>query len=266
MAARKEPNMGYMSAPSLKAEGPQRAASPLITKLETVSSLTQQDKAALATLCEDPREMGARRSVIREGERPDHVHLIVEGWAARYKLLPDGARQITAFLIPGDFCDLHVTILGEMDHSIITLTRAKVAYIARSTMEALTERPGLARAFWWATLVDEAVLRAWIVNVGRRDAFEAIGHLMCELYVRMKNIGLTYDHSFELPLTQEELGDALGITPVHVNRVLQRMRAEELISFKAGILTIRDYRRLESASGFNPNYLHAVQRADADFG
>jgi CRP-like cAMP-binding protein len=207
--------------------------------------------------------MGARRNVIREGERPDHVHLIVEGWAARYKLLADGARQITAFLIPGDFCDLHVTILGEMDHSIMTLTRAKVAYIPRSKMDVLTERPGLAKAFWWATLVDEAVLRAWIVNVGRRGAFEAIGHLMCELYVRMKNIGLADDHVFELPLTQEELGDALGLTPVHVNRVLQRMRSDDLISFKGGWLTIHDYRGLEKASGFNPNYLHIQPRGQA---
>ena len=234
--------------------------SPLVAKLETVARLTDEDRAVLATLCNEPRGMGARRNVIREGERPDHVHLMVEGWAARYKLLPDGARQITAFLIPGDFCDLHVTILGEMDHSIITLTRSRVAYIPRSKMDALTERPGLARAFWWTTLVDEAVLRAWIVNVGRRDAFEAIGHLMCELFVRMRNIGLTDDHCFELPLTQEELGDALGLTPVHVNRVLQRMRADALISFKGGLLTILDYGRLEAASGFNSNYLHIAER------
>jgi CRP-like cAMP-binding protein len=236
---------------------------PLITKLEKAYPLTAGDRAALAALSEAPREMGARRNVIREGERPDHVHLMVEGWAARYKLLPDGARQITAFLIPGDFCDLHVTILGEMDHSITTLTRAKVAYIPRSKMDALTERPSLVKAFWWATLVDEAVLRAWIVNVGRRDAFGAIGHLMCELYVRMKNIGLASDHVFELPLTQEELGDALGLTPVHVNRVLQRMRSDDLISFKGGWLTIHDYRALEKASGFNPNYLHIQPRARA---
>jgi CRP-like cAMP-binding protein len=250
-----------MPANALQAEGQQCGrGSALIAKLESVARLTQEDCSALAVLCEGPREMGARRNVIREGERPDHVHLMIEGWAARYKLLADGTRQITAFLIPGDFCDLHVTILGEMDHSIITLTRAKVAYIPRSRMDALTERPGLVKAFWWATLVDEAVLRAWIVNVGRRDAYEAIGHLMCELYVRMKNIGLADDHCFELPLTQEELGDALGLTPVHVNRVLQRLRAENLISFKGGLLTIRDYRALEEASGFNANYLHIAER------
>lgn len=256
-----------MSGSSLSAEAPQSGSrSALVTKLETVARLTEEDRSALVALGDDPREMGARRNVIREGERPDHVHLMVEGWAARYKLLADGTRQITAFLIPGDFCDLHVTILGEMDHSITTLTRAKVAYIPRSKMDALTERPRLTKAFWWATLVDEAVLRAWIVNVGRREAFEAIAHLMCELYVRMKNVGLTDGHCFDLPLTQEELGDALGLTPVHVNRVLQRMRGDELISFKGGVLTIHDYRRLEAASGFNSNYLHIAQRAEADLG
>lgn len=256
-----------MSAPAPLAEGPIcGTGSPLVTKLETVARLTEDDRIALAALCEAPRHMDARRNVIREGERPDHVHLMVEGWAARYKLLPDGTRQITAFLIPGDFCDLHVTILGEMDHSITTLTRARIAYIPRSKMDELTERPRITRALWWATLVDEAVLRAWIVNVGRRDAFEAIGHLMCELYVRMRIIGLTFENSFELPLTQEELGDALGLTPVHVNRVLQRMRADGLISFKSGLLTIHDYRRLQAASGFNPNYLHIADSSRPDPG
>ena len=122
------------------------------------------------------------------------------------------------------------------------------------------QRPAVARAFWWATLVDEAVLRSWIVNIGRRDAYQSIGHLMCELYLRLKNVGLTDDHRFELPLTQEEIGDALGLTPVHVNRVLQRMRSEELISFSHGALAIHDYRKLEKASGFNANYLHIERR------
>ena len=243
-----------------KRHGDEFRRNPLIAKLQTVAELREDDLKALDDLCGDARDVGARRHVIREGDKPDHVHLVVEGWAARYKLLPDGARQITALLIPGDFCDLHITILGEMDHSIATLTRARVAYIPRAQMDALAERPKLTRALWWATLVDEAVLRAWIVNIGRRDAYEAIGHLMCELYCRMKNVGLAADHAFELPLTQEEFADALGLTPVHVNRVLQRMRAEALITLKRGALEILDYPRLEAAAGFNPNYLHIEQR------
>jgi CRP-like cAMP-binding protein len=234
---------------------------PLEAKLATVADLGEGDREALAGLCEDAREMRPRRNIIREGDRPEHAHLMISGWAARYKLLPDGSRQITAFLIPGDFCDIHITMLGEMDHSIVTLTEAKVAFIPRKQIEELTNRSKLAKALWWATLVDEAVLRAWVVNVGRRSAYEAVGHLICELYVRMKNVGLASGTSFELPLTQEELADALGLTPVHVNRVLQRMRTEELISFKRGSLEILDYRRIRDASGFNPNYLHIEQRS-----
>jgi CRP-like cAMP-binding protein len=237
-----------------------RDANPLAVRLATVADLSAEDREELDRICVEAREIGARRNIIREGDRPEYVHLIVEGWAARYKMLPDGSRQITALLIPGDLCDLHVTILGEMDHSIATLSPARVAYIPRVRMEALSARPALARAFWWATLVDEAVLRNWIVNVGRRDAYEAIGHLMCELYVRLKNVGLTSDRRFELPLTQEDIADALGLTPVHVNRVLQRMRGEELIVLKRGSMEILDQRRLEQASGFNPNYLHIERR------
>jgi CRP-like cAMP-binding protein len=234
------------------------ASSPLVAKLETLAPLSAEDVVDLTALADNAREMGARRNIIREGDRPDYVHLIVDGWACRYKLLPDGARQITAFLIPGDFCDLHARVLGEMDHSIATLTAGRVAFIERDRMEALTQRPTLLRAFWWSTLVDEAVLRAWIVNAGRRDAHEAVGHLMCELYVRMRNVGLTTNHAYELPLTQEEIADALGLTPVHVNRVLQRMRADDLITLKSGKLTIHDYRRLQKVAGFSANYLHVA--------
>jgi CRP-like cAMP-binding protein len=250
-----------MQTSSSAAEAERDAArGRLARKLETFAPLDEEERQALDHVCRNAREMEARRNIIREGDRPDHVHLIVDGWAARYKLLPDGARQIVAFLIPGDFCDVHVTILGEIDHSIATLTRAKVAFIRRDDIDALTERPRLAKALWWATLVDEAVLRAWLVNIGRRDAFEAIGHLMCEMYCRMRNVGLVEGHSFDLPLTQEELADALGLTPVHVNRVLRRMRADEMITLKGGSLTILDYNRLQDASGFNPNYLHIERR------
>src|SRR5687768_8849927 len=213
-------------------------ADALIAKLQLGGPLVEGDREALRSICSETRRVAAGSDIISEGANPEHVHLMLDGWAARYKLLPDGARQITAFLIPGDFCDHHVTLLGEMDHGIATLTRARVAFIPRSRIDALTDRPSIAKAFWWATLVDEAVLRSWIVNVGRRDAFEAVGHLICELYVRMKNVGLVEGHCFEVPLTQDEIADALGLTPVHVNRVLQRLRADDLISFRQGLLTI----------------------------
>ena len=117
-------------------------------------------------------------------------------------MLRDGSRQITAFLVPGDFCDAHITLLDQMDHSIATLTECRVAFIARHKMLEIADHPRIARALWWASLVDEAVLRAWILNLGRRDAFERVGHLICELHARLSNVGLTLAGGFELPLTQ----------------------------------------------------------------
>jgi CRP-like cAMP-binding protein len=120
---------------------------PLIAKLETLAELPEPDRLDLEAICTEARPLSARRHVIREGERPSDVHLVVDGWAARYKMLDDGSRQITAFLIPGDFCDIHVGVLGEMDHNIVTLTKARIAFVPRRRMEELAERPVLGKAF-----------------------------------------------------------------------------------------------------------------------
>lgn len=235
---------------------------PLVAKLATVADLRETDVEKLIGLCGDVRTVPAKQDILSEGERPDHVHVIFEGWAARYKTLPSGARQIVAFLIPGDFCDLHVAVLGHMDHGIVALTRCRVAYIPSTELDALTyDHNGLTRALWWATLVDEGVLREWILNVGRRNAMERIAHLLCEMHVRMKMVGLVEGDRFALPLTQEQLADATGLTPVHVNRTLQRLRNENLIETSSGTLTIPDVGALREAAGFNGNYLHVKRRA-----
>ena len=237
---------------------PEGRPNPLITKLEKYAPLSDDDRDAIVEASRNTREIDANRDIISEGDRPDHVHLMLDGWAARYKIVPDGARQITAYLIPGDFCDLHVTILKRMDHGIFALTPATVAYIPHETMRRLTaSRPELTRALWWATLVDEGVLRSWIVNLGRRDAYQRIAHLMCEMHVRMKNVGLVEHDSFSLPLTQEEIADTMGLTAVHVNRMLRRLRDEGLIEIGGQKLTILDLGGLQRASGFDPSYLHA---------
>jgi CRP-like cAMP-binding protein len=233
-------------------------ADAFIAKLELRDRLDEGDRKALRAVCAESRRVEAGRDIISEGAAPGHVHLMLCGWAARYKILADGSRQITAFLIPGDFCDAHVAVLGHMDHAIVALTAATVAFIPHSVFDALpADRPKLARALWWSTLVDEAVLRAWIVNLGRRDAFAGIAHLICELHARMRNVGLAEGNRFELPLTQEVVADALGLTPVHTNRVLQRLRAEKLIRLRRGALTILDADRLREAADFDPDYLHA---------
>ena len=146
---------------------------------------------ALAELGGKVGVVEAKRDVIRDGENPGHVHIVLEGWAARYKVLADGSRQITAFLLPGDICDLHITILSQMDHGIVALTDARVAYVPHQVMEDLPiNRPQLGRALWRATLIDEAVLRSWLVNVGRRDAEKRIANLFCALHARLSLVGL----------------------------------------------------------------------------
>jgi CRP-like cAMP-binding protein len=235
---------------------------PLIAKLATVADLRESDVEQLIRLCDDVRTVPARRDILSEGERPDHVHVIFEGWAARYKTLPNGAQQIVAFLIPGDFCDLHVAILGHMDHGIVALTSCRVAYIPSAELDALTsDHNGLTKALWWATLVDEGVLREWVVNVGRRDAYERIAHLLCEMHARMQMVGLVHEDRFALPLTQEQLADATGLTAVHVNRTLQRLRSKDLVEIASGTLTIPDVGALREAAGFTGNYLHIQRRA-----
>lgn len=232
-------------------------ANPLILKLEHGAALTDEDRARLQAATAQTREIGAREDIIREEEDPAWVHVVLEGYACRYKVLPDGKRSIMAYLLPGDFCDLHVTILGEMDHSIATLTPCSLVQMPPETIEELTTRhPRIARAMWWASLVDESILREWLASMGHRPADKQLAHLFCELRVRLNTVGRTNGDSFQLFVTQDELGDTLGITPVHVNRVLQQLREAGLIELQGRMLTIPDVRRLEQFAEFKANYLH----------
>ena len=234
---------------------------PLARKLSSFTDLSVDDLAQLNALCRPTRRFTAGRNLIKEGDRPDDVFILVEGWACRYKILPNGGRQIMAYLIPGDLCDIHVFILKEMDHAIGLLSDASVAAIPKQAMlNLIRERPKIGEALFWATLVDEAVLREWLVNLGQRNAYARIAHLFCEMWLRMCQVGLTSNDAFSLPLTQEQLADTSGLTSVHVNRVLQRMRAEGLISLSSKQLTIHDIGRLKEVAGFDPKYLHLERR------
>ncbi|WP_334656882.1 Crp/Fnr family transcriptional regulator [Sphingomonas panaciterrae] len=231
---------------------------PLLAKLGAVASLSADDHRAIEIICTGTRMIGDHKDIVREGEKPEHIYIMLDGWAARYKTLPDGGRQITAFLLPGDICDMGAAVLKQADHSVIALTQVTVASVTRASLiEVTRERPSLAQAFWWAGLVDEAVLRTWIVNLGRRDAHARIAHLLCELHARIKRVGQVQDGEFSLPLTQEQLADALGLTSVHVNRTLQRLRTEGLVALRNRRLTILDTERLGEAAGFDSGYLHA---------
>ena len=233
----------------------------LTRKLENFAPLGADDKGFLDDLIRKKRTVERGQDIILEGDAPDNIHLILDGFACRYKLTSDGERHIMAYLVPGDFCDLHIAILREMDHSIGALSPCHVVDIPNTHIENLTERPKLMRALWWATLVDEAILREWLVNIGQREAPQRLAHLFCELLLRLNAVDLTTMKGFELPITQSELADTLGLSAVHVNRSLQMLRAEGLIELKDRNLLILDPRRLMKFSGFNSNYLHLFDRA-----
>jgi len=232
----------------------------VVTKLEAFTRLSEDDRGALQIICRNVRRVDARRDLISEGEKPKYVHLMLEGWACRYKTLPDGKRQLISVFVPGDFCDMNVYILKEMDHSIGAITRLKVAQIDREQMDMLTsERPRITQALWWHELVAAAIQREWTVNIGQRSAYERLAHLFVEIYLRLKTVGLADPDGCEFPLTQTDLAEATGLTAVHVNRMLQELRSDGLIELGRRRLQIPDLRKLMQAAMFNPNYLHLDQ-------
>lgn len=232
-------------------------ANPFVQKLRGLANLTDQDASALERITARPRQYAARSDLIREGDEPGPMFVVLEGWVCRYKILPSGTRQIMAFLMPGDACDLHVKLLAEMDHSIQAITPAMVAVVSKNDMAALMEQhPNIASAMYSAQLVDEGVMRAWIVSMGRRSSTERVAHLICELYLRARNIGVTGDGEFPLPLSQLVLADALGMTPVHINRVLKDLRLAGAMALKRGGVTLLDPGKLVQIAGFDENYLH----------
>jgi len=216
-----------------------------------------EDVDLLYALCGTQRNFPARQDLVREGDEPGPIFVILSGWACCYKLLPEGTRQITSFLMPGDCCDLNSSVMDRMEYSVATLTMARIAVVERKRLEVLIEtRPAVTRAFRWTKLVDEDTLRAWIVSMGRRDSIQRVAHLMCELYVRALNIGMTVGDRFEMPLSQIVLADALGLTPVHVNRVIRKLRVSGVMSLSRGSLVIADSNKLARVAGFDDNYLH----------
>lgn len=221
------------------------------------SLLSSEDIAAIETAARKAqREVAPRRDLIREGDQPRSVFLILEGWACRYNTLPDGRRQIVAFLVPGDLCDVNISVLGRADHSVGAITRLKVAEIGQDEFEALlTARPRVAQALRRSELVMIAVQREWTLSLGQRTAFERIAHLLCELYARLEAIGLAKDQRCDFPLTQIDLADATGLTPVHVNRTLQELRRKQLVELAGRKLFIPDMAALCGAALFNHLYL-----------
>jgi CRP-like cAMP-binding protein len=233
-------------------------------KLEQFRRFSDEDRQLLNELtAKRQKHYGAREDVVREGEHSPDIHIILSGMACRYKILQDGRRQIMAFLVAGDPCDAEIFILKEMDHSIGTLAPSVIASIPGDAMkDLLFHRPGIALAFWWNTLQDEGVLRERIIDEGRRDAYSRIAFLIYEILLRLRAVGVMDDEHFEFPVTQSDLADATGLTPVHVNRMLQRLREERLITTEGKRWTVLDPAGLRRAAQFEANYLHLDRAKD----
>lgn len=233
-------------------------ANRLITRLQHYVLFADDERAALESACTGPGvTVRQRRDLIREGDRPRGVNLILDGWAFRYKTLEDGRRQIIAFYLPGDLCDLHGYILKEMDHSVGALTQVRYVEIPREKIEGLTTLgPRVTQALWWDSLTAAAIQREWTVNLGQRDAIERLSHLFCELFFRLRAVGLVDGNRCEIPLTQTDLAEATGMTPVHVNRMVQELRARGLIRWKGREFEALDLDGLCDVAMFNATYLH----------
>jgi CRP-like cAMP-binding protein len=231
--------------------------SPLIRSLERIGSLSDAERCVLDAAVARTRQVGAGQDIVREGDRPPECGLILDGFACRYKLLSAGRRQIMSFHIAGDICDLHSFLLEEMDHSIGAVTTCTLGVIPHQTLHTITERhPHLTRLLWRSTLIDAAAFREWMAGIGRKSALGRVAHLLCEILVRLEAVGLAQDGVCELPMTQTDIGDALGLTNVHVNRVLQQLRGKEIITSRQTTLVVNDWGRLKQAAEFVPNYLH----------
>lgn len=229
----------------------------LTRKLLHFAQLSDSDCQVLDEFAAPDERHAADVDIIAEGMVPRSVFLLKEGMAMRYRNLADGGRQIMTFLIPGDLCDMHVFLIKEMDHSIGTVTPVRVAPISRdSIMGLFGARPRISAALWWSTMQEDAMLRERIVSLGRRDARGRIAYLMCELLWRHTAVGLNSGEVFQLPLTQTELGDTLGLTPVHVNRILKEFREQGLIAMRQRTLSLLNVDELQAIAGFNKNYLH----------
>src|SRR5256714_9708 len=229
----------------------------LIRRLTISTPLSVSDIAAIERLPLTTRELPAQAAIVREGERPNQCCLLVDGFACRSKVTDLGKRQILSIHIPGDIPDLQTLHLRVMDHDLTTLSPCTVGFIAHDALRTMTrEQPLIAEALWRETLIDAAVFREWIVNVGRRPAASRMAHFIAEVGKRLEAIGLATADQYELPMTQIDIADALGLSPVHVNRVIQELRRSGVLELRKYSVSIRDLPRLMELADFDDLYLH----------
>lgn len=232
----------------------------LVRKLESRCPFDDADRAAILELPYTITRYEPAAYLVREGELPKKCMFVFSGYAYRQKITSEGARQILSLHLPGDFLDLQNLFLKVSDHNIQALTKLEVAlFDIKALRKVALKRPTCAHAMWVDALIDASIYREWIVNVGRRDARARVAHILCEFALRLESAGLGGDNRYDLPMTQEQLADAVGLTPVHVNRTLRQLMDEGLIDRDKRQLSIRNWEKLRSAGDFSPRYLHMDQ-------
>lgn len=229
----------------------------MVRRLERRAPLESADREALLGLPHNVRKLAAGAHVIRDGDSVEQCSLLLSGFAYRYKLTGEGGRQIISLHVAAEFLDLQNSLLSVADHSVQMLTDAELALIPSTSLQELAlSRPAIARALWIDTLIDASIFREWVVNVGRRDSRARVAHILCEFSLRLEAAGLAANHHYELPMTQEQLADAVGLTSVHVNRVLKQLGEDGLIRRDRRSIVIEDWNRMRQVGDFNERYLH----------
>lgn len=228
-----------------------------LRRLRARDALDAREEAAMRDALTEIRNFPARKTIVSAGERMTYSTLLLSGFICRYKDLSEGQRQITAIHVPGDFADLHSFTLQYLDHNVMTLSPTRVAIMPHQALVGITERfPHLARLYWFSTNVDAAIHREWALSLGRRPALSRCAHLLCELRTRLEVVGLADTRGYALPISQVDLSECLGLTPVHVNRSLRRLREMGLATFRQGRVDIHDLAALEDVAEFDPAYLY----------
>ena len=229
------------------------------------ANLGAADRDALTQACDDIRTVSAGTDLLRQDVPTNAMHILLDGWAARYKIMEEGSRFIPALAVPGDICDIDALRFDRLDYGVTMLTAGIVAVLPRQRADALfTTTPAVANAFWSLALAENSVMTEWAASIGRRSASQRVAHLLCELLVRLTVVGKADGHSYDLPLNQEHIADALGLTSVHINRTLQSLRSMELVTVQHRRVTIHNWTALSALCGFRSGYLH-LETVDNEF-
>lgn len=236
---------------------PKRTLAKYLAKIERRLPLSIPAREAFLSMPGEVRSFPAYRDIIREGERPDRASFVESGLVSRYKTLRNGARQILSFQIAGDLVDLQSALVVIADHGVRSHCATRIVTVGHGDiLRAAANYPELGRAFWYDTLLDAAIFREWTVNLGRRTSHERTAHLLLEMAALYTSAGLAKDDTFDFPITQSDLSDALGMTSIHLNRVLQSLRRDRLIRTHGRTITIENRTALTALAGFDPRYLH----------